>query len=133
MKILVVDDDHQMVTMLQTTLGRAGYTTCHAYTGEGALELLRTEEDVEVILLDIDLGKGMDGIEVARRMPRGIHLIIISGLEPEDIRARANQTVRALEGAKVTLGKGDGFIKKLLVVLKQLSNGSGSAQTPETD
>jgi CheY-like chemotaxis protein len=128
MKVLIVDDDAQMVLMLQTQLARAGYATCHSYTGEGALELLRTERDINTVLLDIDLGKGIDGVEVARRMPRGLHLIIISGLEPEDIRARANQTVRALEGAKVTLGKTDDFIAKLLKVLKQLSNGGPPPQ-----
>lgn len=69
MKVLIVDDDQALVLMLQRTLTRAGYTTCHSYTGDGALELLRTETDIEVILLDVDLGRGIDGIEVARRMP----------------------------------------------------------------
>jgi DNA-binding response OmpR family regulator len=133
MKVLIVDDDQQMVFLLQTTLRRNGYTTCHTFTGEGALELLRTEKDIDVILLDIDLGAGIDGIEVARRMPRGMHLVIISGMDPDDIRSRANQTVRALEGAKVTLDKGDGFIMKLLKILQQLSVGSLPPQKPETD
>jgi CheY-like chemotaxis protein len=132
-KVLIVDDDQAFVLMLQRTLSRAGYITCHSYSGDGGLELLRTETDIDVILLDIDLGRGIDGIEVARRMPRGIPLIIISGLDPEDIRARANQTVRALEGAKVTLGKGDDFMNKLLKVLQQLSTGGLPPQTPETD
>jgi CheY-like chemotaxis protein len=104
-KILIVDDDRQVVLALQRILRTKGYDTCHTFTGQGALELIRTEKDIDVIILDINLGAGMSGIDVARQLPRGIPLIVVSGLGADEIRRQAYAGPNALSAALVMLDK----------------------------
>jgi DNA-binding response OmpR family regulator len=65
-KILVVDDDREMVELIQLFLNNAGYTTLSAYSGEEALEKTFSEKP-DLILLDIMMPK-IDGWEVLRRI-----------------------------------------------------------------
>ncbi len=61
-KVLVVDDDPKMVSLLRTMLPAEGYTLLPAYDGEQGLRLAR-EEQPDVVLLDL-LMPGMNGFEV---------------------------------------------------------------------
>ena len=64
-KILIVDDEEDIVEMLCAYFRAAGYETCAARSGEEALFRLR--EPVDLILLDISM-PGTDGIEVCKRI-----------------------------------------------------------------
>ena len=66
-KILVLKDEATIREFVVINLKRAGYTVTEAETGEQALEILRTENDVDIALLDVML-PGIDGFEVARRL-----------------------------------------------------------------
>lgn len=63
-RILIVDDDPEIIMSLSTLLGMSGYTTYAARDGE---EAIRMAEQVrpEVILLDLEMPK-LDGFEVCR-------------------------------------------------------------------
>jgi two-component system OmpR family response regulator len=63
-KILIVDDEKDIVTLLQTAFKFAGYETETKYNGEEALDYLRSNE-VDLILLDIMMPK-LSGVEVAK-------------------------------------------------------------------
>ncbi len=65
-KILVVDDDREMVELIDLFLGNAGFSTISAYSGEEALEKTFRERP-DLILLDIMMPK-VDGWEVLRRI-----------------------------------------------------------------
>jgi two-component system alkaline phosphatase synthesis response regulator PhoP len=64
-KILVVDDDPDIVTLLKYNLEKEGYGVLTAADGTEAMAELR--HSPELILLDVML-PGIDGWEVARRM-----------------------------------------------------------------
>jgi two-component system response regulator MprA len=65
-RVLVVDDDQKILSMMRRGLIFAGYTVETAETGELALEnVLRELPDV--VVLDVML-PGMDGLEVCRRL-----------------------------------------------------------------
>lgn len=51
MKVLIVDDDQSLATILSTTFEKEGYTTIASYTGRDALEKAKSENP-NVILLD---------------------------------------------------------------------------------
>ena len=53
MKILVVDDDKEIVESISIFLKGEGYEVLKAYNGLDALEML-TENDVQLMLLDHD-------------------------------------------------------------------------------
>ncbi len=65
-RILVVDDEHNIVDLVRGYLEREGYEVHVAFDGLAALELA-SELKPDLILLDLML-PGLDGIEVCRRL-----------------------------------------------------------------
>jgi two-component system alkaline phosphatase synthesis response regulator PhoP len=63
-RILVVDDDKQIVRLLRTYLEQSGYQAFVAYDGESALHIIRRERP-DLVLLDLML-PNRDGWEVTR-------------------------------------------------------------------
>lgn len=63
-RILVVDDDHDIVRLVRSYLEKAGYEILTAYDGESALRLLRAEKP-QLLILDLML-PDRDGWDVAR-------------------------------------------------------------------
>jgi two-component system KDP operon response regulator KdpE len=80
-RILVVDDEPQIVRALRIALRAAGYEVLAAGNGETALEVLATQR-VDVIVLDLGL-PGIDGVEVTRRV-RSFSLVPIVVLSVRD-------------------------------------------------
>jgi DNA-binding NtrC family response regulator len=66
-KVLVVDDEPELVKLLGQTLGAAGFTAVGARSGERALELL-TQQEFDAALVDKNLGHGIDGVELLRHL-----------------------------------------------------------------
>lgn len=65
-KILIVDDEEDILELVRYNLTREGFTTMTAASGETALKLVRNEPP-DLIVLDLML-PGVDGLEVARRI-----------------------------------------------------------------
>ncbi|KUP05577.1 chemotaxis protein CheY [Bacillus coahuilensis m2-6] len=65
-KILVVDDEQSIVTLLKYNLEQAGYTVLTANDGEEGYELAMSDKP-DFIVLDLMLPK-MDGIEVCKNL-----------------------------------------------------------------
>ncbi len=65
-KILVVDDEENIVEFLKTTLSKEGYDVIEAYSGEEAIEKVSSLSP-DLVLLDVML-PGIDGFEVAKRL-----------------------------------------------------------------
>lgn len=69
MKILVVDDEKDVVELLKIALEREGFKVVTAYSGEDALKLL-SKEQVDLILLDVMMPV-MSGWEVVKTIRSG--------------------------------------------------------------
>lgn len=83
-KVLIVDDEHSIVDILQYNLERNDFDTVCAYDGPEGLRLAR-EADPDVILLDVML-PGMDGFEVCRTLRsegNNVPIIMITAREEE--------------------------------------------------
>ncbi|MCK7607162.1 response regulator transcription factor [Geobacillus stearothermophilus] len=65
-KILVVDDERPIVTLLAYNLEKAGFQAVAAYDGEEALAKVASEQPA-LIILDLMLPK-LDGVEVCKRL-----------------------------------------------------------------
>jgi|GEM_PF-1241056 len=78
--ILLVED--QVITALaeKTSLEEYGYTVILASSGEIAVELAHTTADLDLILMDIDLGSGINGAEAAKiiLLHRNIPIVFLS-------------------------------------------------------
>ncbi len=71
-RILVVDDDREIVRLVRSYLEQGGYEVLIAYDGETALHILRRERP-DLVLLDLML-PGRDGLDLTRavRGDRGL-------------------------------------------------------------
>ncbi len=80
--ILLVEDDDLVRDCLYEALNEAGLLIQGIGTGEAALGLLRPENPPSVVVTDINLGAGMDGLafaRAARALCPGLPVVYISG------------------------------------------------------
>jgi len=82
-KILVVDDEKNIVDILKFYFAKEGFSTLEANDGEQAIELALSEKP-DLILLDIMLPK-LDGFTVCRKLRESIStpIIMITAKEEE--------------------------------------------------
>lgn len=78
-KILVCDDNKEIVEAIEIYLGQEGHQILRAYDGEEALKILETEKDVELLIIDVMMPK-LDGIRATLkdREANNIPIIILS-------------------------------------------------------
>jgi CheY-like chemotaxis protein len=79
--VLVVDDDVLIRTTLATDLAVAGWSVLEAKSGREALAICDAGVPVDVLVTDINLGKGASGWDVARAfwLRRSVPVIYLSG------------------------------------------------------
>lgn len=66
--IMVVDDNEPSRTIAARMLRDEGYRVVEAQSGEQALDRLADADDVHVVLTDIAMPGGIDGLELARKV-----------------------------------------------------------------
>ena len=86
-KVLLIDDDVDLVEMNRAYLQRQGYTVLFAYNGEDGLKLARAEQP-NLIVLDVMMTEVGEGFEVARALKgdaatRAIPVIMLSSVNQE--------------------------------------------------
>jgi len=84
--ILLVEDDEILSMADKMWLEEYGYNAIIANTGEEAVNLFKENNGINLILMDIDLGKSIDGIETAKMIlnERDIPIVFLtSHTEPE--------------------------------------------------
>ena len=74
--VLVVDDDKEIVKAIEIYLNKEGYNILKAYNGKQALEILKENKDIHLIILDIMMPE-MDGIETANTIRKDLAIPII--------------------------------------------------------
>lgn len=93
-RVLIVDDEPNIVLSLQFLLSREGYEIDVARDGESALELA-ARNPPDVVVLDLML-PGLDGYEVCRRL-RASPATAAAKIVVVTARAREAERVRGLE------------------------------------
>ncbi len=66
--LLLVEDDTVTAHDSRLALEKFGYTVIISHSGEGAINIVTSNNTVNLVLMDIDLGTGIDGTETARRI-----------------------------------------------------------------
>lgn len=82
-KVLYIDDDAGLRTLVQRGLGREGIEVVGAADGESGLKLLAETPDFDVIAVDLYM-PGLSGIETLERinaMPRHPPVIVVTGAQ----------------------------------------------------
>lgn len=87
--ILLVEDEAVTALAASKTLENSGYAVISVYTGEDAVETVETTRGIDLILMDIDLGRGIDGTTAAKQIlgEFDIPLVFLSAhTEPEVVQ-----------------------------------------------
>ncbi|HUX13367.1 MAG TPA: histidine kinase dimerization/phosphoacceptor domain -containing protein [Spirochaetia bacterium] len=66
--ILLVEDEFPIALAEARTIEEFGYRVVTAHSGERAVQIATIDSEIALILMDIDLGAGIDGAEAARRI-----------------------------------------------------------------
>lgn len=99
-KILVIDDEPEIVKLVRAYLERAGFVVVSATDGQEALAVFRHEHP-NLVILDLNL-PGMDGLDVCRALRQSSNVPIIM------LTARIEETDRLIG---LELGADDYVIK----------------------
>ena len=76
-KILIVEDDQTTASVLQLYLGNMGYDIVNiATTGRDAIEMAKSHQP-DLVLMDIYLGKGLNGVDAAEIISKHYHTPVI--------------------------------------------------------
>jgi two-component sensor histidine kinase/CheY-like chemotaxis protein len=78
-KTLLLVEDEAIIGMSEAAMLReAGYAVVHVLSGEAAMDSMQNPSyRVDLVLMDVDLGAGMDGIEAARRILQLVAIPIV--------------------------------------------------------
>jgi two-component system, cell cycle response regulator len=93
LRVLAVDDDRMYLKRLQLVLTRAGFDVVTAHDGASALDRIRSDHDVTVLLIDLSM-PGMDGIETVRHAREscafpGLYAILLTASDGTEVKLRA--------------------------------------------
>jgi DNA-binding response OmpR family regulator len=89
MKILIVDDDLELLGLISYALRQAGYVTVEASDGAAAL-VTYERESPDLVILDVNLPR-LSGLEVCRRIRDGgatpVMMLTVRGAEEDQVQA----------------------------------------------
>lgn len=88
--ILIVEDQIIVALPVVNMLKKSGYNVIHAMTGEVALNIVKSGTSISIILMDVDMGPGIDGIAASEKitMMRNIPVIFFTNHTLEYVRER---------------------------------------------
>jgi CheY-like chemotaxis protein len=86
-RLLIIDDDPDFVEGIKSILDMQGYNVDVAYNPKTGLQALQNQ-DYDLLLLDIMMGRGAEGIMIARKLRkdpklREMPVLIITGIREQ--------------------------------------------------
>jgi PAS domain S-box-containing protein len=94
--VLLVEDEAIIAIASAKKIRTFGYEVVSAGTGEKAVEIALGERSPDIVLMDIDLGAGMDGTEAASRIlaRREMPIVFLSSHSEEEYLDRVKKITR---------------------------------------
>ena len=140
-RILIVDDDPNIVSGTARVMAKAGYMVDRASNGEEALQFVH-DHHPDLLLLDRDM-PGIDGIEVCRRIKRDvamaeIFVIIVSGgyvesdQQAEGLESGADGYIVRPIANRELLARVEAFVRILLLTRMLRTQAEELQQSNET-
>jgi signal transduction histidine kinase len=89
-RILMVEDDEHLLEVTSEMLTELGYRVVCTWNGAEALQMLKDDQEFELLFSDVVMSSGMNGVELARearRLNKSIKVLLTSGYA-EDVLER---------------------------------------------
>jgi len=98
-RILLVEDDDEVATLVSEMLYQLGYEVTRASSAAAALGALADGRNVDLVFSDVMMPGGMNGVELAREIQKrrsGIPILLTSGYSGPSVQAANEVGVRIL-------------------------------------
>jgi PAS domain S-box-containing protein len=94
--ILLVEDERLVALSERRMIERYGFIVDHVTSGEQAVERALEDRDIDLVLMDIDLGDGIDGTEAAKRIlaARSVPIVFLTGHSEREMVERVKGITR---------------------------------------
>jgi CheY-like chemotaxis protein len=91
-RIFIVEDEALIAMELEDRLVSLGHEVCgHALRGEEALARIPAARP-DLVLMDVNLGRGLSGLEVADRLAgQPVRIVFLSAYTPAELEERARR------------------------------------------
>ena len=88
--VLLVEDEIIIAAAEKMNLEEMGYLVTHCMTGEQSVKHVGECHSIQYVLMDVNLGRGIDGIEAAKRILeiRNIPIVFFSSCSENEIAER---------------------------------------------
>ena len=89
-KVLIIEDDHSVLRLLETLLCRAGHSVITATNGQSGLERVR-ETTFDLVIADISLPvmRGDEFLKRLRSLGHQMPVLLITGMSPSSLEKPA--------------------------------------------
>lgn len=86
-RLLIIDDDPEFVAGIKSILAKANYEVDAAYDPKEGMQALKSK-NYDLLLLDVMMGRGAEGIMIARKLGRdpklrNLPVLIITGIREQ--------------------------------------------------
>lgn len=94
--VLVVDDEVDLLEIAVVYLEDMGYKVFHATDGPRALEIIAREPGIDLLVTDVIMPGGMNGVELAnkvRQLKPGVKIVYSSGFASDRLAERSGKRI----------------------------------------
>jgi PAS domain S-box-containing protein len=94
--ILLVEDEAILAMVQAQTVSQFGYNVITSGTGEQAIQIAASDQTINLVLMDIDLGKGIDGTEAARQIlaKRNVPIVFLTSHSEKEYVDKVKEITR---------------------------------------
>lgn len=95
-RLLLVEDDGIVALAERSVLERHGFDVVVAHNGERAVEAIDDDQSIDLVLMDVDLGEGISGVEAARSIlcGRSLPVVFLTSHAERDVVDTVKQITR---------------------------------------
>ena len=127
LRVLLAEDDASVATITEAMLKNLGHEVVRVDSGEQALRVMRSDEPLDLLMSDVIMPGGMNGVEVARaavEMRPAIKVLLCSGYAGESID-------RAIAAGSWPFLRKPYLEDELAVHLRRFFHSAGNKQRPQ--
>jgi len=96
--VLIVDDEEGLLKIAKAFLEEMGYTTYHAQDGASALAVVEQHNDIDLIVTDILMPGGMNGVELTEKIRESLEQVKVIYCSGFPANALAERSMSLVDG-----------------------------------
>lgn len=112
-KILFVDDEKAITECFEILFSDLGYKVFTASEGKEALEVVKKNQDIDMLVTDLNMPNGMGGVELISNLPEDFKnkkILVMSGYVENELLVQGNHKITAFLSKPINTKKILGYL-----------------------